>query len=121
MIQSHTRSNAEHNTVVINRLSKANDYDYSQPHRHDYFELFYFQKGGGVHEIDFKPFDIHSASFQLVVPGQVHQMRRTPGSMGFVFIFTNQDVIDTVAQDVWKNQSTTSNAVLRNTLIVLCL
>ena len=155
MIPSHARSNAEQNTVVINRLSKSNDYDYSQPHRHDYYELFYFQKGGGVHEIDFKPFDIQSASFQLVVPGQVHQMRRAPGSMGFVFLFTNEDVIesktvfdflldhslhgvderepicdfekeeetliDAVVQDAWKNQSMTSNAVLRNTLIGLCL
>ena len=93
MIPSHTLSNDQTSNVVINRLSKSNDYDFSEPHRHDYYELFYFQKGGGEHEIDFKPFEIESDSFQLVAPGQVHQMKRAPGSMGFVFLFNNEDII----------------------------
>lgn len=94
MIPSHTLSNNQTSNVVINRLSKSNDYNFSEPHRHDYYELFYFQKGGGEHEIDFKPFEIKSDSFQLVAPGQVHQMKRSPGSMGFVLLFTNEDIIE---------------------------
>lgn len=155
MIPSHTLSNPDNSTIVINRLSKSNDYDFSEPHRHDYYELFYFQNGGGEHEIDFKPFKIESASFQLVVPGQVHQMKRVPGSMGFVFLFTNEDIIDSksivdfllehgahsveernpscefkqdeaelidrIISDAWKNKDSTSNAVMKHTLIGLCL
>lgn len=94
MIPSHTLVNSENSSIVINRLSKSNHYDFSEPHRHDYYELFYFQNGGGEHEIDFKPFEIKSASFQLVVPGQVHQMKRAPGSMGFVFLFTIEDIVE---------------------------
>lgn len=97
MIPSHTLSNTQNSSIVINRLSKSNEYDFSEPHRHDYYELFYFQKSGGEHEIDFKPFEIESATFQLVVPGQVHQMKRAPGSMGFVFLFTNEDIIESKA------------------------
>lgn len=97
MIPSHSLPDADKSSVVINKLSKSNDYDYSEPHRHDYYELFYFQEGGGTHEIDFKPFEIKSRSFQLVVPGQVHQMKRAPGSMGFVFLFKNEDVIESKA------------------------
>lgn len=94
MIPSHSLSNSGPSKVEINRLSKSNNYDFSEPHRHDYYELFFFQNGGGEHEIDFKPFQIESASFQLVVPGQVHQMNRAPGSSGFVFLFTHEDIIE---------------------------
>lgn len=155
MIPSHTLSNTQNSSIVINRLSKSNEYDFSEPHRHDYYELFFFQNGGGEHEIDFKPFEIESASFQLVVPGQVHQMKRAPGSMGFVFLFTNDDImesksvfdfllehgahsvdernpfcnfnkeedalIDRIVLDAWENRETTSNAIMKHTLIGLCL
>ncbi|NVK63922.1 MAG: helix-turn-helix domain-containing protein [Flavobacteriales bacterium] len=94
MIPSHSLPDRDKSSVVINKLSKSNEYDYSEPHRHEYYELFYFQEGGGVHEIDFVPFQIESHSFQLVVPGQVHQMKRDPGSMGYVFLFRNEDVME---------------------------
>lgn len=155
MIPSHTLANSKNSNIVINRLSKSNDYDFSEPHRHDYYELFFFQNGGGMHEIDFKPFKIESASFQLVGPGQVHQMKRDPGSMGFVFLFTNEDIIDSkivfdfllehgshsvdernpfcsfkqdeaelierIITDAWENKTTTSHAIMKHTLIGLCL
>lgn len=97
MIPSHTLSNDQRSSIVINQLSKLNDYDFSEPHRHDYYELFFFQNGGGVHEIDFVPFEIASGSFQLVVPGQVHQMKRAPGSMGFVLLFGNDEIVHSKA------------------------
>lgn len=64
-----------------------NDYDFSEPHRHDYFEFFYFFNGGGVHRIDFKEFDIQSHSIHVVAPGQVHQVERALDSHGFVSLF----------------------------------
>jgi AraC family transcriptional activator of pobA len=94
MIPSHSLSDSGTSKVVINRLSKSNDYDFSEPHRHDYYELFFFQNGGGEHEIDFKPFQIKKWSFQLVVPGQVHQMKREPGSSGFVFLFSHEAIME---------------------------
>jgi len=97
MIPSHSLSGSTTNKIVINRLSKSNAYDFSEPHRHDYYELFFFQQGGGEHEIDFKPFQIESLSFQLVVPGRVHQMKRLPGSSGFVFLFAHDAIIESKA------------------------
>ncbi|MFK7785191.1 MAG: helix-turn-helix domain-containing protein [Crocinitomicaceae bacterium] len=94
MIPSHSLSDSGTSKVVINRLSKSTGYNFSEPHRHDYYELFFFQNGGGEHEIDFKPFEIESASFQLVVPGQVHQMNRAPGSSGFVFLFSHDAILE---------------------------
>ncbi len=93
MIPSHTTDSIENGLIEINQLSKRNEYDFSEPHRHDYYELFFFQTGGGEHNIDFVPFEIQPASFQLVVPGQVHQMKRAPGSEGFVLLFSNEAVV----------------------------
>ena len=115
MIPSHSLPNQDKSSVVINKLSKSNNYDYSKPHRHEYYELFFFQEGGGVHEIDFTPFQIESHSIQLVAPGQVHQMKRDPGSMGYVFLFRNEDIMeskvivdflmDFSSQDLEENQA----------------
>jgi AraC-like DNA-binding protein len=155
MIPSHSLSNTGASKVVINRLSKLNDYDFSEPHRHDYYELFFFQDGGGEHEIDFKPFQIEHASFQIVVPGQVHQMKRAPGSSGFVFLFTHEDIIESksvfeflleqraysveerdpfctfskeeaefiaqIISNAWKNRELMSQAIMKHTLVGLCL
>ncbi len=97
MIPSHTSNSIESGHIEINQLSKGNGYDFSEPHRHDYYELFFFQTGGGVHHVDFVPFEILPASFQLVVPGQVHQMMRAPGSEGFVLLFSNEAVVGSPA------------------------
>lgn len=155
MIPSHSLSDSGTGKVTIDRLSKSTGYDTLEPHRHEYYELFYFQNGGGEHEIDFKPFEIKSASFQLVAPGQVHQIKRTPGSSGFVFLFTHEDIIesksvfefllefrahsvdefqphctfsqeendliDRIISDAWKNQEVMSQSIMKHTLIGLCL
>lgn len=52
-------------------------YDFQRPHRHDYFELFLFNQGGGVHFIDFKEYPITAQSVHIIFPNQVHLLRRT--------------------------------------------
>ena len=76
MIPIHNSDKTKRKEVLVNRLSTLNDYDFSEPHRHDYFEFFYFEKGGGNHVIDFKEFEIQENSIQIVAPGQVHQINR---------------------------------------------
>lgn len=71
----------------MNRLSKLNDYDFSEAHRHEYFEVFFFEKGGGVHTIDFRDYPIKDCSIHVVAPGQVHQVKRSLDSNGFVCLF----------------------------------
>lgn len=68
-------------------MSTLNDYDFSHPHRHEYFEFFCFVQGGGMHNIDFKDVPIHSYSIQIVAPGQVHEVKRELNSFGYVFLF----------------------------------
>jgi len=69
-------------------LEHRDDYDTSVPHRHNYYEIFLFIKGGGTHEIDFEVFPIESGSVHFVSPGQVHKVRRELDSYGYVLFFS---------------------------------
>lgn len=87
LIPIHSTDKTERKEIVVVRLSGLNEYDYGVPHRHEYFELFYFKKGKGTHMIDFKEFEIKSNSIHIVAPGQVHQVKRELDSEGFVYLF----------------------------------
>ena len=69
-------------------LETRTEYDTSVPHRHNYYEIFIFQKGGGTHEIDFIKLPIHDNSIHYVSPGQVHQVNRELDSFGYVILFS---------------------------------
>lgn len=87
MIPTHTSKETSERGIVVHHLAQLNDYDYTEPHRHDYFEFFFFKQGGGEHIIDFIPFEIHANSVHIVAPGQVHQMKRALDSEGHVVLF----------------------------------
>jgi AraC-like DNA-binding protein len=87
MIPTHQSEKTQNTQVVINKLSTLNAYDFSNPHRHEYFEFFCFENGGGTHEIDFTKVPIQSFSMHIVAPGQVHHVNRELDSNGFVFLF----------------------------------
>ena len=72
----------------IERISHANRYNPLRVHRHDYFEIFVFEEGGGYHLLDFEQVPILSRQIHFVTPGQVHQIQRSPDSSGFVMLFT---------------------------------
>lgn len=69
-------------------LNKRSDYDITESHRHNYYEIFLFAKGGGQHEIDFGAHDISDSSIHFVSPGQVHKVRREPNSYGSILLFS---------------------------------
>ena len=64
-------------------------YDYSRPHRHNYYEIVYFRHGRGEHDIDFTSFSIEAPCLHFVSPGQVHQVRRDADSDGWAILFTD--------------------------------
>jgi AraC-like DNA-binding protein len=63
-------------------------YNASEPHRHNYYEVFYFVQGGGTHDIDFRSYPIRDHSMHFVTPGQVHHVKRNPESHGYIILFT---------------------------------
>lgn len=69
-------------------LHQRSDYDTTRAHRHSYYEIFLFAKGGGMHEIDFGAHSISDRSIHFVSPGQVHQVKREPDSYGSILLFS---------------------------------
>lgn len=87
MIPIHPFSTQNAKAVKVIALNQLTNYDFGQPHRHNYFEFFVFLKGGGIHMIDFKEYAINSNSIHIVAPGQVHQVKRELDSKGYVILF----------------------------------
>lgn len=92
MIPTHSSEKTNRKEIIVNQLSMLNEYDSSEPHRHNYFEFFCFINGGGNHIIDFKNLPIKSNSIHIVAPGQVHQVNRELDSNGFVYLFELQSI-----------------------------
>ncbi len=87
MIPTHDLTSKTKKDILVNPLVHLTHYDAGAPHRHNYFEFFVFEKGGGRHLIDFVDFPIRDRSIHIVAPGQVHQVQRALDSNGHVFIF----------------------------------
>ena len=87
MIPIHNSRKTAQSDVLVNALEALTDYDFGTPHRHSYFEFFYFKEGGGEHLIDFVDFPVLDRGVHIVGPGRVHQMKRELSSSGVVFLF----------------------------------
>lgn len=74
----------------IQELQEKQAYDSSKHHRHSYYEVFLFNKGGGDHMIDFKNYSITPGSIHFVSPGQVHLVKRSLDSNGYVLLFSRE-------------------------------
>jgi AraC-like DNA-binding protein/mannose-6-phosphate isomerase-like protein (cupin superfamily) len=77
----------------LNKLNAAmmDNFDVARnPHRHSYYEIFFFYKGGGRHTIDFKEYEIESNSLHFISPGQVHTITRAKGCHGYVITFPEE-------------------------------
>jgi AraC-like DNA-binding protein len=64
-----------------------NPYNAAAPHRHNYYEILFFNGSGGVHEIDFHEYPIEKNTLHFISPDQVHLLRRNKDVTGFVFSF----------------------------------
>lgn len=91
-IPTHSIKN-EASSVYIEDIGHKNPYDFTQAHRHDYFEIFFFKNGGGSHLIDFNEISIADNSCYIVYPLQVHLLKRTSQTTGTVLQF-REDVIN---------------------------
>lgn len=56
-------------------------------HRHDFFFILAVETGSGVHEIDFKPYQVNPDSVFILRPGQVHRLELSGDSKGFLMEF----------------------------------
>ena len=78
-----------------------NPYDASHPHRHNYFEVLYFNSDGGNHDIDFQSYPIEKNSIHFVSPGQVHLLRKDAKVTGHVLSFTDDFFLDRTSSSMF--------------------
>lgn len=77
--------------IHYERLERSySAYDASHAHRHNYYELLFFELSGGSHEIDFCQHPLNQQSVHLVSPEQVHVLKRSPEVTGTVLSFTSE-------------------------------
>lgn len=79
-------------TINIEPISHKNTYDYNVVHRHNYYEIMFFVKGGGYQLIDFDRVPIVDNSCYLIKPRQVHLVKREEEADGFLIQFFNTSV-----------------------------
>lgn len=78
--------------ISVKSIEHKNPYDFTREHRHTYFEIFFFETGGGDQLIDFINYPVKGNSCYIVLPGQVHLLKRKPTARGYVIQF-NEEVI----------------------------
>ena len=83
-------------SINIESISHINSYDYNEIHRHNYYEILFFENGGGYQLIDFENIPIKPNSCYIVKPGQVHLVRRESNADGFLIQFTNEMILPDV-------------------------
>lgn len=81
--------------VFVKDITHKNRFDSTREHRHNYFEIFFFETGGGTQVIDFMELPVSSNSCYIVFPYQVHLLQRDAGSFGQVVQF-REEVIPSV-------------------------
>lgn len=65
-----------------------------EPHRHHYFTVLIIKKSAGLHKIDFNSYPLAQHQIYFVAPGQVHQIKETAQSFGYVMTFSNQFLVE---------------------------
>ena len=68
------------------------------PHRHSFYHLVYFTKGGGTHTIDFETFPVIAGQAYFMIPGQVHSWNFEGSVDGFIINFS-EHLLDFYTQD----------------------
>jgi len=80
--------------ISILDIGYKNPYDFTQKHRHSYFELLFFEKGGGTQLIDFHEYVVQDHSCYIVCPKQIHLLDRASDSTGTLIQFMDVSYSD---------------------------
>lgn len=75
--------------IHVRPLEYKNPYDHTREHRHTYFEVMFFDTGGGMQLIDFQQFEAQPNSCHVIFPQQIHLLRRN-NSTGTIVQFVEE-------------------------------
>jgi AraC family transcriptional activator of pobA len=85
-----TLSEFKQEDILISRFAPylAHHHNLHLAHKHTFYHLVFFTKGGGKHAIDFKEFDVQPYQIYFMVPGQVHSWSFEGEADGYVINFS---------------------------------
>lgn len=63
-------------------------FNVSYPHRHDFYEILYLNKGSGFHIIDQEKYEIRPPCVFFLSPGQTHALELSHDIEGYILLFT---------------------------------
>lgn len=78
--------------IIVTHISHNNKYDYTRIHRHDYFEILFFETGGGYQLIDFDKITILDNSCYIIKPKQIHLVKRNKKANGLLIQFKSKTI-----------------------------
>ena len=73
------------------------------PHRHDYYNIYFVEKGTGTHVIDFKAYKVLDLQIYFVLPGQMHQLVFDTPPQGRIISFTEEFLMGNAIPDYLIN------------------
>ncbi|WP_299119713.1 AraC family transcriptional regulator [uncultured Tenacibaculum sp.] len=99
--------------INVAAISHNNSYDFNTIHKHDYFEIMFFEKGGGYQLIDFNKVPIEENSCYIIKPKQLHLVKRHFKADGLMIQFT-KEMLFSEAFFLLKNYSDSSIVYHKN-------
>lgn len=81
------------NAINIESISHENQYNFKELHRHNYYEVLFFFKGGGYQIIDFEKIPVKSYSCYIVKPRQIHLLKRNEEADGLLIQFNYEAIL----------------------------
>ncbi|MGE6355133.1 helix-turn-helix domain-containing protein [Flavobacterium sp. NPDC079362] len=78
--------------ITLFRHSVKGRNEFEQPHKHDFYLVFFVEKGSGVHNVDFTQYKVDDYQVYFIRPGQVHNWSLDVDTSGFQ-LMVSADVI----------------------------
>jgi AraC family transcriptional activator of pobA len=63
---------------------------FEQPHKHDFYMVFFVEKGSGFHSIDFTQHTVADNQVYFIRPGQVHNWSLNVNTIGFQLMVSSE-------------------------------
>lgn len=88
-LHNFSAPNSERSQFKVELFDANRHFEVSYPHRHDFFEVLYLQKGSGYHVIDSNKYEINPPCIFFLSPGQAHKLELSNDVEGYIYIFTS--------------------------------
>ena len=75
--------------ITLFRHSVKGRNAFEQPHKHDFFMVFFVEKGSGIHNVDFTQYEVSDHQVYFMRPGQVHNWLLNVDTTGFQLMLSS--------------------------------